>query len=90
MEECYLHEWCIEDHLKTAEARAAYIEAVSEDGTPAEVASSIADVLRSIGKKAAAKACEVLTKHLETAKIDAPAGAVRGRARKRRREMATA
>lgn len=47
-------EWRIEDHLKTAEDRNAYLMAAAEEGTPDAMADAFADVFRSTGKVALA------------------------------------
>ena len=60
-----LTEWNIQDHLKTAEDRAAYIFAtVEEVGTPDALPDAFADVFRSIGKTKEATACEGLAAYL--------------------------
>jgi len=83
-------EWRIEDQLKTAEERTAYIQAAAEEGTPDALPDAFADVFRSMGFKKEANLCDGLAEYLRTVGRAAPAGAARGRARKRRREMATA
>ncbi len=61
-----LTEWKIEDYLKTAEDRAAYIFATVEEGTPDALPDAFADVFRSIGKTEEAAACEGLAVYLRT------------------------
>ena len=57
-------EWKIEDQLKTAEDRNAYIMAAAEEGTPDAMADAFADVFRSMGKRAEATACDGLAAYL--------------------------
>lgn len=60
-------DWNIQDYLKTAEDRAAYIFAtVEEVGTPDALPDAFADVFRSIGKPVEATACEGLAAYLRT------------------------
>lgn len=61
-----LTDWNIQDYLKTAEDRAAYIFATAEDGTPDALPNAFADVFRSIGKTEEATACEGLAAYLRT------------------------
>ena len=59
-------EWKVEDHLKTAEDRAAYVEAAAEEGTPDAMPDAFADVFRSLGNDAAATACAGIAAYLRT------------------------
>lgn len=45
----------IQDHLKTPEAQAAYIEAALEENDPAFLAAALGDVARARGMKQVAK-----------------------------------
>ena len=57
-------DWKIEDHLKTAADRAAYVEAAAEEGTPDAMPDAFADVFRSLGNEAAATACAGIAAYL--------------------------
>ena len=59
-------EWKVEDHLKTAADRAAYVEAAAEEGTPDAMPDAFADVFRSLGNEAAATACAGIAAYLRT------------------------
>lgn len=59
-------DWKVEDHLKTAEERAAYIRAAEEEGTPDALPDAFADVFRAMGKPTEAAACEGLAAYLRT------------------------
>jgi len=39
----------IQEHIKTPEERAAYLEAAFEDGDPAAIATALGDVARAVG-----------------------------------------
>lgn len=41
--------WDVQDHLKTPEDRAAYIEAALEEGDPKFIAVALGDVARAVG-----------------------------------------
>jgi len=45
----------VQEHLKTPEDRAAYLEAAFEDGDPALITHALGDVARAIGMTAVAK-----------------------------------
>lgn len=45
----------VQDHLKSAEDRAAYLEAVFEDGDPTLIAVALGDVARAVGITQVAK-----------------------------------
>ena len=62
-------EWKVEDHLKTAEDRAAYVEAAAEEGTPDAMPDAFADVFRSLGNDAAATACAGIAAYLRTTSV---------------------
>ena len=62
-------EWKVEDHLKTAEDRAAYVEAAAEEGTPDAMPDAFADVFRSLGNNAAATACAGIAAYLRTTSV---------------------
>ena len=49
----------IQDHLKTPEDRAAYLEAAFEEGDPAFITHALNDVARAIGMTDVAKAAGV-------------------------------
>ena len=57
-------DWKVEDHLKTEAARAAYIRAAAEEGTPDALPDAFADVFRSMGRTAEAALCESLAAYL--------------------------
>ena len=57
-------DWKVEDHLKTDAARAAYIRAAAEEGTPDALPDAFADVFRSMGCTAEAALCESLAAYL--------------------------
>lgn len=59
-------DWKVEDHLKTAADRAAYVEAAAEEGTPDAMPDAFADVFRSLGNEAAATACAGIAAYLRT------------------------
>lgn len=59
-------EWKVEDCLKTAADRAAYVEAAAEEGTPDAMPDAFADVFRSLGNEAAATACAGIAAYLRT------------------------
>lgn len=59
-------EWKVEDHLKTAADRVAYVEAAAEEGTPDAMPDAFADVFRSLGNDAAATACAGIAAYLRT------------------------
>ena len=63
-------EWKVEDHLKTPEDRAAYVEAAAEEGTPDAMPDAFADVFRSLGNEAAATACAGIAAYLRTTSAD--------------------
>ena len=76
-------EWKVEDHLRTAADRAAYVEAAAEEGTPDAMPDAFADVFRSLGNEAAATACAGIAAYLR-------ATSAGNRKRKRIREPAFA
>ena len=76
-------DWKVEDHLKTAADRAAYVEAAAEEGTPDAMPDAFADVFRSLGNEAAAMACAGIAAYLRTTSTGKLA-------RKRMRELALA
>jgi probable addiction module antidote protein len=45
----------VQDHLRTPEQRAAYLEAAFEDGDPALITHALGDVARAVGMTAVAK-----------------------------------
>ena len=47
--------WDVQDYLKTAEARVAYLEAAFEDGDPKLISIALGDVARSMGMTNVAK-----------------------------------
>ena len=57
-------EWKVEDHLKTPEDRAAYVEAAAEEGTPDAMPDAFADVFRAMGNESAAIACDGIAAYL--------------------------
>ncbi len=57
-------DWHVEDNLKTPEARAAYLVAATEEGTPDAIPDALADVFRSMGKEREAIACDGLATYL--------------------------
>lgn len=59
-------DWHVEDNLKTPEARAAYLVAATEEGTPDAIPDALADVFRSMGKEREAIACDGLASYLRT------------------------
>ena len=59
-----ISDWKVEDHLKTEAARAAYIRAAAEEGTPDALPDAFADVFRSMGRTAEAALCESLAAYL--------------------------
>ena len=59
-------DWHVEDNLKTPEARAAYLVAATEEGTPDAIPDALADVFRSMGKEREAVACDGLATYLRT------------------------
>ena len=62
-------EWKVENHLKTPEDRAAYVEAAAAEGTPDAMPDAFADVFRSLGNEAAATACEGIAAYLRAMAI---------------------
>lgn len=62
-------EWKVEDHLKTAADRAAYVEAAAEEGTPDAMPDAFADVFRSLGNEAAATACAGIAAYLRATSV---------------------
>lgn len=60
----------IQDHLKTPEDRAAYIEAAFEEGDPAFITHALKDVARSIGMTDVAKAAGITREGLYKALSD--------------------
>lgn len=62
-----ISDWKVEDHLKTAAARTAYIRAAAEEGTPDALPDAFADVFRSMGRTAEAALCESLAAYLRGA-----------------------
>ena len=75
-------EWKVEDHLKTPEERAAYIDAAAEEGTPDAIPDAFADVFRALGKHNEATVCESLAAYLRSVG-DSAAGTSRATARNR-------
>ena len=69
-------EWKVEDHLKTAADRAAYVEAAAEEGTPDAMPDAFADVFRSLGNEAAATACAGIAAYLRTTSSGKPVTSV--------------
>lgn len=70
-----LTDWNVEDHLTTAEDRAAYIQAAAEEGTPDAIPDAFGDVFRSLGMSAEAAICDGLAGYLRAtagAAIPAP------------------
>ena len=59
-------DWHVEDNLRTPEARAAYLVAATEEGTPDAIPDALADVFRSMGKEHEAIACDGLATYLRT------------------------
>ena len=57
------------DHLKTPEARLAYLEAAFEEGDPAFITVALGDVARSIGMNSVAKEADVTREALYKALI---------------------
>ena len=62
-------DWKVEEHLKTAADRAAYVEAAAEEGTPDAMPDAFADVFRSLGNEAAATACAGIAAYLRTISV---------------------
>lgn len=62
-------DWKVEDHLKTAADRAAYVEAAAEERTPDAMPDAFADVFRSLGNEAAATACAGIAAYLRTTSV---------------------
>jgi len=60
----------IQDHLKTPEERAAYIEAAFEDGNPALIAHALGDIARAEGMTKVAKDAGVTREALYKALSD--------------------
>jgi probable addiction module antidote protein len=60
----------IQDHLKSAEARAAYLEAAFEDGDPTLIAHALGDVARAIGMSTVAKEAGITREGLYKALSD--------------------
>lgn len=87
-----LTEWKVDDRLKTAEDRAAYILATVEEGTSDALPDAFADVFRSIGKTEEAMACEALAAYLRSVEAGRKplARQAARRARPAKRELARA
>jgi len=85
-----LTDWKPEDSLKTAEAQREFLIAAAEDGNPVFIARSLAVVMRARGLPNIGSLLDGVAEIVTATGRSAPAGAARGRARKRRREMATA
>lgn len=66
-----LIDWNVEDHLKTPEDRAAYINAAIEEGTADALPDAFADVFRSIGKFTEAAICDGIAATLRAANTGA-------------------
>jgi probable addiction module antidote protein len=47
--------WDVVEHLQTDEDRAAYLEAVLEDGDPALISAAVGDLARAVGMSYIAK-----------------------------------
>lgn len=60
----------IQDHLKTPEERAAYLEAAFEDGDPTLIAHALGDVARSAGMTNVAREAGVTREGLYKALSD--------------------
>jgi probable addiction module antidote protein len=60
----------VQDHLKSPEARAAYLEAAFEDGDPTLITHALGDVARAIGMSAVAKEAGITREGLYKALSD--------------------
>ena len=89
-----LHDWKIDDYLKTPEERAAYIEAAIEENDPSFFAQALSDVAKATGKRDLALAMSGIAAYMSTVAATRPpkrsatrtARAVHGTSR--RRELA--
>lgn len=60
----------IQDHLKTPERRAAYLEAAFEDGDPTLITNALGDVARAIGMAEVAREAGITREGLYKALSD--------------------